>query len=57
VVSRPPGTRIAHSFRAGDDGLVYLAYGTRVPDDVVYYPRTEEIRLRGVGVTLPVRRG
>jgi uncharacterized cupin superfamily protein len=57
VVSRPPGTRIAHSFRAGDDGLVYLAYGTRVPDDVVFYPRTEEIRLRGVGVTLPVRRG
>ncbi|HEX3256201.1 MAG TPA: cupin domain-containing protein [Gaiellaceae bacterium] len=57
VVSRPPGTRIAHSFRAGDEGLVYLAYGTRVPDDVVFYPRTEEIRLRGVGVTLPVRRG
>ena len=53
VVSRPPGTRVAHSFLAGDDGLVYLAYGTREPNDVVYYPRTDEIRFRGVGVTLP----
>jgi uncharacterized cupin superfamily protein len=53
VVSRPPGTRVPHSFRAGDDGLAYLAYGTRVPDDVVYYVRTDEIRFRGVGVTLP----
>ena len=53
VVSRPAGTRVAHSFLAGDDGLVYLAYGTREPNDVVYYPRTDEIRFRGVGVTLP----
>jgi uncharacterized cupin superfamily protein len=53
VVSRPAGTRIAHSFQAGDEGLAYLAYGTREPNDVVYYPRTDEIRFRGVGVTLP----
>ena len=53
VVSRPAGTRVAHSFLAGDDGLVYLAYGTREPNDVVYYPRTDEIRFSGVGVTLP----
>jgi uncharacterized cupin superfamily protein len=53
VVSRPAGTRIPHSFRAGDEGLAYLAYGTREPNDVVYYPRTDEIRFRGVGVTLP----
>jgi uncharacterized cupin superfamily protein len=53
VVSRPAGTRVAHSFLAGDDGLAYLAYGTREPNDVVYYPRTDEIRFRGVGVTLP----
>ena len=53
VVSRPAGTRVAHSFLAGDGGLVYLAYGTREPNDVVYYPRTDEIRFRGVGVTLP----
>ena len=56
VVSRPAGTRVAHSFLAGDDGLVYLAYGTREPNDVVYYPRTDEIRFRGVGVTLPADR-
>ena len=53
VVSRPAGTRVAHSFTAGGDGLAYLAYGTREPNDVVYYPRTDEIRFRGVGVTLP----
>jgi uncharacterized cupin superfamily protein len=53
VVSRPAGTRVAHSFLAGDEGLAYLAYGTREPNDVVYYPRTDEIRFRGVGVTLP----
>jgi uncharacterized cupin superfamily protein len=53
LVSRPAGTRVAHSFLAGDDGLAYLAYGTRQPNDVVYYPRTDEIRFRGVGVTLP----
>jgi uncharacterized cupin superfamily protein len=53
VVSRPAGTRIAHSFGAGDDGLAYLAYSTREPNDVVCYPRTDEIRFRGVGVTMP----
>lgn len=53
VVSRPAGTGVPHSFRAGDEGLVYLAYGTRVANDVVYYARTEEVRFRGVGVTLP----
>jgi uncharacterized cupin superfamily protein len=53
IVSRPAGTRVPHSFRAGDDGLAYLAYGTREPNDVVYYPRTDEIRFRGVGVTMP----
>jgi len=56
VVSRPAGTQVAHSFRAGDEGLAYLAYGTREPNDVVYYPRTDEIRFRGVGVTLPAGR-
>jgi uncharacterized cupin superfamily protein len=53
VVARPAGTRVPHSFQAGEADLVYLAYGTRVPSDVVYYPRTDEIRFRGVGVTMP----
>jgi uncharacterized cupin superfamily protein len=50
VVSRPPGTGVAHMFRAGDRGLTYLAYGTRDPGDVCYYPRSNKIAFRGVGV-------
>jgi uncharacterized cupin superfamily protein len=50
VVSRPPATRIAHSVRAGDAGLTYLAYGTREPSDVCYYPRSNKIFWRGVGL-------
>jgi uncharacterized cupin superfamily protein len=50
VVARPPGTGVPHSFTAGERGLAYLAYGTRVPSDIVYYPRTREVSLRGVGV-------
>lgn len=50
VVARPSASRIAHSFRAGDNGLTYLAYGTRVPGDVAYYPRSNKINFRGVGV-------
>lgn len=50
VVGRPPGTRVAHSFRAGESDLVYLAYGTREPNDIAYYPRSGKVSLRGVGV-------
>ena len=50
VVSRPAGTRMAHSFRAGGSGLTYLAYGTREPNDIAYYPGSNEILFRGVGV-------
>jgi uncharacterized cupin superfamily protein len=50
VVGRPPGTRVAHSFRAGETDLVYLAYGTREPNDIAYYPRSGKVNLRGVGV-------
>ncbi len=50
VVARPPGTRIAHAFRAGDRGLAYLAYGTRVPNDIAFYPRSGKVYLRGVGL-------
>ena len=53
IVSRPPGTRVPHSFRAGEEGLAYLAYGTREANDVVYEPRDDVVRFRGVGVTLP----
>jgi uncharacterized cupin superfamily protein len=50
VVARPPGTRIAHALRAGAKGLTYLAYGTREPNDIAYYPRSKKVFLRGVGV-------
>ncbi|MDQ3889997.1 MAG: cupin domain-containing protein [Actinomycetota bacterium] len=54
VVARPAGTRVAHTLRAGDDGLTYLAYGTREPNDVAYYPRSQKIYWRGVGVVARV---
>jgi uncharacterized cupin superfamily protein len=50
VVSRPAGTGVAHLFRAGDGGLTYLAYGTREPGDICYYPRSNKINFGGVRV-------
>lgn len=56
VVSRPPGTRVAHAFVAGPEGLSYLAYGTRDPNDIAYYPRSNKIYFRGVGVMTRLER-
>jgi uncharacterized cupin superfamily protein len=56
VVGRPPGTRVAHSFRAGSEGMTYLAYGTREPNDIAYYPRSNKIYFRGVGVMARLER-
>ncbi|MDX6592868.1 MAG: hypothetical protein QOJ13_2064 [Gaiellales bacterium] len=50
VVGQPPGTGVAHSFRAGENGIAILAYGTREPNDICYYPRSGKVFLRGVGV-------
>jgi uncharacterized cupin superfamily protein len=50
VVWRPPSTGIAHFFRGGDEGMTFLAYGTREPNDVCYYPRSNKIYWRGVGL-------
>jgi uncharacterized cupin superfamily protein len=50
VIARPAGTGVAHMFRAGESGLTYLAYGMRHPGDVCYYPRSDKIALRGIGV-------
>jgi uncharacterized cupin superfamily protein len=55
VVARPAGTGVAHAFRAGDDGLVLLAYGTRRPEDICFYPRSGKLRIRGVGATFRVQ--
>jgi uncharacterized cupin superfamily protein len=50
VVSRPPATRLAHGIRAGDAGIVFLAYGTRRPNDIRYYPRSNKVFFKGVGL-------
>ncbi len=50
LVARPAGTRDAHAFEAGASGLELLAYGTRDPNDIVYYPRSNKVYLRGIGV-------
>jgi uncharacterized cupin superfamily protein len=52
IIARPPATGVAHSIAAGDDGITYLAYGTREPGDSVYYPTLGKVRLRGLGVTI-----
>jgi len=50
VVARPPGTGVAHAFRGGDDGLTLLAWGTREPNDICWYPRSKKMLWRGVDV-------
>jgi uncharacterized cupin superfamily protein len=52
VVSRPAGTGVAHSVRPGEDGLTYLAYGTRESNDMCFYPRLGRVSLRGLGIAL-----
>ena len=56
VIARPPSTGVSHMFRAGDGGLTYLAYGTRDPADICYYPRSNKIAFRGVGVIARLER-
>jgi uncharacterized cupin superfamily protein len=50
VIARPPGTRVAHTLRAGPNGLAHLAWGTRRPNDIVFYPRSGKVAWRGVGI-------
>jgi uncharacterized cupin superfamily protein len=50
VVARPPGTGVSHFFIAGPDGCAMLVYGTRDPNDMCFYPRSNKISWRGVGV-------
>jgi uncharacterized cupin superfamily protein len=50
VVSRPPGSKVAHSFRGGAGGVTMLIYGTRKPNDMAWYPRSQKIYWRGLGV-------
>src|ERR687898_2101540 len=50
VIARPPATRVSHWFRAGDAGMTMLIYGTRKPNDMCWYPRSNKIAWRGLGV-------
>ncbi len=50
VIARPPGTRVAHSFRAGPEGVTMLVYGTRDTSDVGWFPRSRKMYWRGLGV-------
>jgi len=33
------------SLLAGEHGLTYLAYGTRVPSDICFYPRSGKVNI------------
>jgi uncharacterized cupin superfamily protein len=50
VVASQAGTARPLELRAGSEGMRVLAYGTRVPNDITYYPRSGKVMLRGVGV-------
>lgn len=52
VFARPAGTGVAHALRAGERGLTYLAYGTREPNDMCFYPESGRVSLRGLGIAL-----
>jgi uncharacterized cupin superfamily protein len=56
VIARPAGTGVAHVLRAGADGMTFLAYDTREPGDICYYPRSNKIAFRGVGVMARLER-
>ncbi len=50
IVARPAATGVVHCFEAGADGLVMLAYGTREPADMCWYPDSKKISFRGLRV-------
>jgi uncharacterized cupin superfamily protein len=52
VISRPPGSGVAHSLRPGAEGITYLAFGTREPGDMCFYPQLGRVSLRGLGIAL-----
>ena len=45
---RQRGSRTSSARR--QDGFTFLAYGTRKPSDICYYPRSNKIYFRGVGL-------
>ncbi len=43
LVSRPADSLVAHTLRAGADGMTVLAYGTRRQDEIVFHPRSRKL--------------
>ncbi len=57
VITRPPGTGVAHALRAeAETGLTFLAYGTREAGDMCFYPRSGKIAFWGLDVIARVER-
>jgi uncharacterized cupin superfamily protein len=52
VFAQLPGSGVAHALRAGPNGLTYLAYGTKEPGDMCFYPQSGRVSLRGLGIAL-----
>jgi uncharacterized cupin superfamily protein len=50
VIARPPGTQIGHAFRGGEGGMKVLMYGWRDRNDITYYPRSNKMAFRGIGL-------
>lgn len=50
VIARPAGGRVGHAFRGGDAGMEVLLYGTRDPNDICFYPDSNKLFFRGLGV-------
>ena len=50
VIAQPAGLRIGHCFRADDEGMRVLLYGTREPNDIAYYPDSNKVFFRGIGL-------
>lgn len=50
IVASPAGTGRPVELRAGEEGMSVLAYGTRDPNDICFYPRSGKVMIRGVGL-------
>lgn len=50
TIASPAGRGRPLSLQAGDGGMRVLAYSTRNPNDITYYPRSGKVNIRGVGV-------
>jgi uncharacterized cupin superfamily protein len=50
VIALPAGGRLGHCFRGGENGMKVLLYGTRDPNDICFYPDSNKLYFRGLGV-------